>query len=362
MTRRVRSQPNIRVLVVGPRPDSSGGIGRLMKVMEEQARTSCGTVCKFIDPGATGRARSALFAWALLRIFMLGMTRRVDVLHVNLASRGSALRKMAVGLVSGLARTPYILHLHGAEFDAYFASSHRLIRALLRSLFGHAAAVVVLGDGWRRFVISELKVPERQVFVVPNCATGPDEPVARTSKDDARILFSGRLGDRKGVYVLLRALADIPSEGSRWSAAICGDGEVERVRLEAERIGGSIDVPGWLDPFRLNRELAAADVFVLPSRAEGLPLSMLQAMAWGHAIVTTPVGAIPEVLENGDSALFVPPDDAEALTIALSRLIEDPTLRRRLGSAARKRWEEGFAPHSWWQSISSVQCRAVDLR
>src|SRR5690606_12083170 len=105
---------------------------------------------------------------------------------------------------------------------------------------------------------------------------------------------------------------------------------------------------GWVDQDAVRDALAAADVMVLPSYAEGLPLSVLEGLAHGLAVISTPVGAIAEVVEDGVTGLLVQPGDVAGLALALERVIGDPALRARLGAAGRARWERehALAPHA----------------
>jgi glycosyltransferase involved in cell wall biosynthesis len=90
----------------------------------------------------------------------------------------------------------------------------------------------------------------------------------------------------------------------------------------------------------VQRLLARAAVVVLPSHREGLPMVLLEAMAHGRAVVATPVGGVPSLVEDGRTGLLVPPGDAEAVRAAMERLLGDPDLRRRLGAAAREKVTE----------------------
>jgi glycosyltransferase involved in cell wall biosynthesis len=159
------------------------------------------------------------------------------------------------------------------------------------------------------------------------------------------VLVAANLVQRKGVDVLLTALTRGVSAGSvLW---IAGDGP-ERTALEeqASRLGVSErvrflgrrdDVPDLLE---------ACDVFVLPSRQEGLGVAALEAMARGRPVVATSVGGLAEVVTPGECGLLVPPDDADALAAALERLIGDPEFATRLGAAGARRVEERFVADS----------------
>ncbi|MCS6923441.1 MAG: glycosyltransferase, partial [Fimbriimonadales bacterium] len=122
---------------------------------------------------------------------------------------------------------------------------------------------------------------------------------------------------------------------------MAGDGEVDAVRRLTAELGlqTQVDIRDWIEGEDKERWLQETNAFILPSRAEGLPMAMLEAMAYGKALIVSPVGGIPEFVTDGQEGILVPPDDIEAISRAIARLAENPDLRRQMGLAARKRVE-----------------------
>lgn len=100
-----------------------------------------------------------------------------------------------------------------------------------------------------------------------------------------------------------------------------------------------VEIRDWIGGEDKRRWLRETNAFILPSRAEGLPMSLLEAMAWGKALIVSPVGGIPEFVDEGQEGFLVPPDDIEAISSAIRCLAESPGLRARMGQAARARVE-----------------------
>jgi glycosyltransferase involved in cell wall biosynthesis len=148
-----------------------------------------------------------------------------------------------------------------------------------------------------------------------------------------RILGVGRFRPPKDFGTFVEAVR-LLSPGT-FSAAIAGDGPDRDLLPE-----GPVELLGERDD--VAELLASSDVFVLSSRAEGLPISILEAMAAGLPVVATRVGGIPELVVDGETGFLVPAGDAPARADALRRLVEDPALRERLGAAGRRRAEELF--------------------
>jgi glycosyltransferase involved in cell wall biosynthesis len=135
-----------------------------------------------------------------------------------------------------------------------------------------------------------------------------------------------------------------------------GEGDAQGLRRRAAELGiaDRIELPGWLGPAERDAELRKAAVFCLPSHAEGLPMSMLEAMAARKPVVATNVGGIPETLRDGDNGLLVPPRDEQALARALARLLGDTALRDRLAERARATIEQQYSTEVVCGQLSAI--------
>jgi glycosyltransferase involved in cell wall biosynthesis len=133
--------------------------------------------------------------------------------------------------------------------------------------------------------------------------------------EPGRVLFLGRLEAAKGVFELLGAGALLAPRFPALRLVFGGEGDAGALRKRAAElgIGERIELPGWVGPDERDEQLARASVFCLPSHAEGLPMSMLEAMAAGRAVVASSVGGIPETIVDGDNGLLAPPRDEQAL-------------------------------------------------
>jgi glycosyltransferase involved in cell wall biosynthesis len=365
----------LRLVVVGPPLDASGGIGRVMSSVLATLRPEEVRV-EVLDTRGHRRNPVASIVPLLTTcatILVRAARRQVDVVHVNSAGHGSAVRKGVVVRACRLARVPVVLHLHAGTFPAFFDPLPGPAKRWVRRTFALATSVIVLTENWRRYAGSALAVPAERTVVVPNgtpAVTAPAPP--RLPGEDLHLLFLGRLEPAKGVPELLAALGRPVLAHRPWRATLAGDGDVEGYRALAARLGlaGRVDFPGQVDAGTAAGLLARAHALVLPSHAEGLSLAVLEALAAGVPVVCTPVGGLPEAVRHGANGLLVPEGDVDGLAAALLRLLDDESLRRRLAAEARETWRRAYSLEvfvdrlvaEWYAAAGRRPARAGDAR
>ncbi|MFN4140732.1 glycosyltransferase family 4 protein [Aestuariivirga sp.] len=359
----------LRVLLATPYgEDGMGGIDRLNDAIVDgfARRPELGVASRRLVTRGKGSlwAAQPVFAGALAQLAWLALRREADLLHIHLSVRGSSYRKAILAKLARALGLPYVLHLHGTDYRDFWAGTKGPVRSELDRMFAGSARILVLGEFWAK-VVSDLQ-PESapKVAVLPN-ATAAAEPRAHhgSSGSGVCITFLGQLGWRKGSADLLKALAllrHVPD----WTATLAGDGAVTETRQAVRELGldGRVSVPGWIGTGKRTELLAGTDIVVLPSYAENLPMVILEAFASGVATVTTPVGAIPEVVENERNGLLVPPGDVTALAAAIERLVRDPAFRRRLGVAAWQDHATKFEIEGYLERLCALWHEAVAER
>jgi glycosyltransferase involved in cell wall biosynthesis len=244
---------------------------------------------------------------------------------------------------------PHLITLHGSQTMNKVLRRRIAVRWAMRN----SAGTVAVSKATRVALVKELGVPEERFIVVPNgVPVRPGDPTRVRSEigwtpGELVLLAVGNLDRRKGHMFLLRALQQIRSSGSTvpWRLVIAGGrGGEERGALEAYA-----QEQGFAD--RLNiltrREdipdlQAMADIFVMPSLWEGLPMAMLEAMIAGNPVVASRISGIPEAITHGEEGLLTEPGDVDGLAAALRRLLEDDAYRLKLARAARQRGHAEF--------------------
>lgn len=333
------------IVMLGTRFDTMGGISSVVNVYRagglfERCRiTYLATHC---DGGA--RQKLSIFMRALFRFAALLLTGRMGLLHVHLSSRASFWRKTCFLLPAYAFRIPTILHLHGSEFAVFYEQECGAVaQRLVRFVFNSASRVVVLSENWRHWVQGISHNPH--VVAIYNPVVTPHQPRPWQNRTPGVVLFLGRLGKRKGVYDLLAAAQQVAVRCPALMLRLGGDGELEQVTDDARQRGLSerVALLGWVRGEDKERHLDEAWLYALPSYHEGLPMSILEAMAAGLPILSTPIAGIPEAVTDGVEGFLVPPGDTVALAARLEQLLTEPGLACRMGEAARRKVETTFS-------------------
>jgi glycosyltransferase involved in cell wall biosynthesis len=278
---------------------------------------------------------------AVASITRIARDFRPDIVHTHLAKAGTVGR-LAARAVGARA----VVHTyHGTVFEAYFGTlKSRAFVAIERALAHLSTRLVAITPSQRRDLLRLGIGDERKVVEIPlglelaqfTLPLDPGEARQRLGLPpaDPIVAIVARLVPVKNIGLFLRAVAQMPEPAF---GVIVGDGEARRL-LESECLALGLNERvrflGWQRDVRA--VYAAADVVALTSLNEGSPVSVLEAMASGRAVVSTDVGGVPDVIVDGVSGRLVPSGDAPALAAAIGGLLRDPDRRARLGAAARK--------------------------
>lgn len=281
--------------------------------------------------------RRPISPWRDLRgfaeLYRLLRRQRPDVLHASSSKAGVIGRLAAVA-----ARVPVrVFTVHGWAFSAHSGAASALYRWADRIAGRATTATICVSQRERADGLRARTCRADRTVVIPNGVEVDAYPQASLERAVPRLIAVGRLAAPKDWSTLLSALTSLDSEAFA-ELAIVGDGpERERVEDELARrsLEGRVRLLGERDD--VPRLLAEADVFLLASRSEGLPLSVIEAMAAGLPIVASDVGGLKELVRDGETGVLVPPGDPVALAEALRPLLANRELRRRLGRAGRAR-------------------------
>ena len=293
-----------------------------------------------LDPaGKTNQPRNKYDLRVVLPLVHLIRDGGYDIVHAHLFPTS-----LFVALASLLASTPcYVLSEHSVSNRR---RRFRLFKILDWAIYRRYAPIVAVSEGVREALLRWLPGLEKKIEVVRNSVDParfwvPESQVHRIrqelgiSEEDRVVLYAGRLIHDKGPDVLVKALSHLPTEEMSIRVLVAGDGPLEeklRKQITASYFAGEVTFLGLRRDIPLLLNLA--DLVVIPSRREGLPMILLEAMAAHRPVIATPVGGIPEVIEHGVNGWLIPVQDALALAKAISLLLRSPDLCESLSNGA----------------------------
>ncbi|WP_176065387.1 glycosyltransferase family 4 protein [Anaeromyxobacter diazotrophicus] len=341
--------------MVGPDPKMKGGIASVAATYlgsEYAQRVALRYHASTVEGGKLRKAWRS--AGALLRFPAAARAFRPDVVHLHYASRLSFYRKLAYLLVAKALRLPTVVHGHSGTFPD-FRDASALNARCVKLFLERADACIALSSTWQAVLAGY--APGARIHVVPNPVEAPELEAAAGAPGpggEQVVLCLGRLGQAKGTYDLLRAIPLVLQSAPAARFVLAGDGAVEEVRRRVRALGleRAVELPGWVAGEAKLRQLARCAVYVLPSYREGMPVSILEAMAAGKPVVATPVGAVPELVEEGVNGYLVPAGDAAALAARVAALLLDAPLRRAQGERNRAKVAASY-------SMSAVAGRLI---
>lgn len=230
-----------------------------------------------------------------------------------------------------IVRAGYLWALDMARQESAAPLKLALVRALDRFAYRQADHIILTTTAMQQYVVEEYGVPLEKVTVIPNYVdTARFRPDPEIPKKRGLISFVGRLRPVKNVDLLIRAVSQLPGATLR----LIGEGE-NRAEYEqlARDLDASVDFMGAQPNHKLPALIAESEIFILPSRFEGHPKALLEAMACQMPVIGTAVDGIQTVIRDGETGLLVEPT-ADAIRAGLARLLDDEALRHRLAAAA----------------------------
>ena len=324
------------VLVLATSRHSHGGISSVV-MAHERTRQWQEHRCRWIP---THRSGSMLTKLAYLAA---GMTQYLcflpwcRIVHIHVGHGPSARRKrLFVKLASGLGKK-VIVHVHADTAPTIYGPS----KDTYACLFQKAAMVLLLSKRWQSELDKFCGRGVKSRLLYNPC------PAVRLAEDQPKqkyILSAGVLDRNKGYRDLLKAFALVAPRFPDWKLTFAGSGEIDRARELAARLGieAQVELKGWVTGEAKDRLFRQAGIFCLPSHAEGFPMAVLEAWAYGLPVVATPVGGLPDIVTDGREALLFEPGDCEALAGRLEELMSDSGLRERMKAESLRLADEDF--------------------
>jgi glycosyltransferase involved in cell wall biosynthesis len=277
--------------------------------------------------------------FSLLAIFKFMMVLNpYQLFHLHSATDGSFYRKTIYTLICKFFGKKVIFHIHGSSFED-FHNKNKFNAWLIKRTLNRVDGIIVLSKQMQGLVLSYCS--NTNIWILPNPVTMPDVKELKSQRRKQKkiqLLFMGEIGHRKGIYDLVAAISILPVEVRRKVVLhVCGNNELTKLTtyIQSKDVTNECIVHGWIDGERKKSFLANADIYVLPSYHEGLPVSILEAMAYELPVISTNVGGIPEVVIHNQNGLIVSPGSINELAKSIEKLVTDHELRAAFGQKSK---------------------------
>ena len=251
----------------------------------------------------------------------------IKILHIHFAADGSFWRMEKFLKIGKFFGKKVILHCHSSRFKDFYHESSENKKQWIIQTFQKADILIVLSESWKSWFKS-IGIQEEKIIVLHNITSYPlEKSYLKTNDGKLHLLFLGEIGQRKGVFDILRSLSKNKNFYEGKIELRIGGNKNESLLLETINKNGLENIvkfEGWVYGEKKIDLLNWADVFILPSFNEGLPISILEAMSYGMPIISSPVGGIPEIIK--DNGILVTPGDDDEINKAIKRYVDNPTL------------------------------------
>jgi glycosyltransferase involved in cell wall biosynthesis len=320
-----------RVLIIGPYPPPIGGVAVHVKNFMEQNSVLEKCAISLYRTGKRDRSTNNIVQIIvdtsyILKYIVTRPCKDADAVHIHTASHWSFFRKIPYVLTSKFfSKSKVILHVHGAEFDVFFAESPKILKHLIRHVIKSSDAVIVTSPAWIP-VLQRIGGDYNSIYPVPNGYVSTDfypveTMIARTKLNiphNKKVLITvGALEVYKGHEYLIKSMRLLADKHDDIVVYIIGEGSSKehlRSLIKQHSLEDTVILTGGDKPIQeLNLFMNACDLFVLPSLHEGNPTVMFEALGCGKPFVGTSVGGVPEVITSDECGLLVKPADPEDL-------------------------------------------------
>lgn len=347
------------ILMLGPSLDSQGGIASVALELVNNDKLLSGCDISYLPTTADGSKLKKAVTCLSSLVRFANDVNRCDIVHAHFSYGVSMKRKMIFAKLAKLKNKKVIFHCHSSEIVAIADRGDKQEIDAVNRFFEFADSVIVMSSSWVNFFSDRFGVAPQLMNVVPNGIR--DVERVQFGKDSPMLtfLFVGRIERDKGIDLLIDAasMAAAKLEGrKRVKIILAGTGSNEDVRKysdKASELGVDCDFVGWADEERKQSLYQLADVFVLPSRREVFPVSILEAMRAGLPCIASDCGSIPDIIDDGGTGWLFPVEDTHRLAEMMVSLSDYP-LRKRMGDNSRFRFEELFTSDDMADALIDV--------
>jgi len=341
----------IKVLMIGPDRSVHGGISGLVNGYYHVGLDKKVDL-RYIGTMKEGSKLKKLLVAGLSYVRFCMCVGKYDIVHVNVASDNSFWRKALFIKCAKRRGKKIVIHQHGGNIDEYYESLDEKRKEQVRNIFGMADVLLVLTN--KLYDFFGTIVDKEKIQILPNGVSTRNVDVSEVEKDYSKILFLGRICRNKGISELLAAMDEIHDKRPEVTLYLGGIYEEDAYRSEVEKRSSYVKALGWIMGSQKDELLEKCGILVLPSYFEGFPLSVIEGMLHGCAVISTDVGGIPEAIEDGISGILIKPKDVAGLKNAIERVTDDKEYAKRLSCGGIKTAKEKYSLEKNLQKLIEI--------
>lgn len=281
--------------------------------------------------------------------FKLLLCRKIRIVHIHTASYNSFKRSTLFISLAKIFKRKIVIHIHGGGFKEYYEKNRRFVHKHLLK----CDTIIALTEYWKDFFN---RLGFDNVVIIPNIVEFPIMQEKKCKDNKIHLLYMGMISKAKGIYDLLDVINELKAEfENKIILHIGGNGETVTLQniIKEQDLSNVIKFEGWVSGKKKIELLNNADIFILPSYTEGLPISILEAMSYSLPIISTNVGGIPEVINNGENGFLVTPGDKKGFFCSIMKLSKDKALREKMGEASYQMIQPYF-PDNVSEKLASI--------
>ncbi len=320
------------VLFAGPHYNLRGGMASVLKIYAENINGF-----NFLPTYGKGNAvtNNLLYFPKAIMVFLwkLLTDRNIKIIHIHAACRGSFSRKAILHLLAKVLGKKTILHIHGGEFKMYYKNAGRFNKRFILYTLKNANQLAVLSGEWKEYFDS--LTGKKDSVIINNPVLVPNTLLQNKIAVPVNVLYLNHITEKKGFFDLLelfRRNKETYKNTFKLNVAGSGEGLEKMKSLIAENgLEELVEYKGWVSGQAKDDLLKQCNVFVLPSWFEGLPMSILEAMAFSKPVIATNVGGIPRAVKPGENGWLFTPSDINALQNIFDEIKNNPAVLEAYG-------------------------------
>jgi len=328
----------IKILMIGPDIDAQGGIASVIKSYFENGLSNNAIFLASSIEGNTVHKILFFPDFLIKYMWILIKNKNIKLIHIQSSSKGSFLRKSIALYIAKFFNKKVVFHYHSGGFEKFYNNSPLFLKNRIINTLNKSDVLLVLADYWKNIIKEKCQNNNIRVLYNPTAI----KEINYNERNKVNVLFLGRLGKNKGVYDIIEAAKLLNNNAIE--LYLYGDGDMEEFKslVKEANLHGKVIVSGWIAGEDKDKALQDADIYILPSYSECLPMSILEAMAVGLPIISTHVGGIPEEVEDGVNGFLIEPGDYKALAEKINLLAGNKKLREQMGKESYRIAKEKF--------------------